>query len=202
MTNTKDKLKKIRLELSKVLLNLTEVTAEDGTVIVYEAEVVEVGTALFTYDEAGEQIVLADGEYVVDGQSVIVVEGLVAELPVAEEAPEEAPEEEMAASEEEVKPEEEVTASEEEVKPEEEVAASVEEAPEAVVETVSKEEFNSLVDSVTSLVEKFNTLSEKYSKIEKEPGTKPAKVEIKDSYAKGNDKLSAVKSMVQGNSTK
>lgn len=79
----KDQLIKIRMQLSKVLFNFSEVTTADGIVIIYEGEIAE-GLEVFTYDVDGNKIVLADGIYTITSDDktleIEVVEGKVASV--------------------------------------------------------------------------------------------------------------------------
>lgn len=85
MTNLKK-----RLELARLLKMFAETEAEDGTLFVYEGSL-EVGTNVYTPNEEGELVPVADGTYKVDGKTVEVKDGTIAE--VKEETVEEVVEE-------------------------------------------------------------------------------------------------------------
>lgn len=65
-------LKEIRASLTKMLFKLEEVTAEDGSVLLFDGEVIVEGMEVNTHDINGE-IVKANGEYIV-GEDVITIE--------------------------------------------------------------------------------------------------------------------------------
>ena len=74
MTNLKK-----RLELARLLKMFAETEAEDGTLFVYEGSL-EVGTNVYTPNEEGELVPVADGTYKVDGKTVEVKDGTIAEV--------------------------------------------------------------------------------------------------------------------------
>lgn len=96
MTNLKK-----RLELARLLKMFAETEAEDGTLFVYEGSL-EVGTNVYTPNEEGELVPVADGTYKVDGKTVEVKDGTITEVKeetvveVVEEVFEETPAEEPA----------------------------------------------------------------------------------------------------------
>lgn len=73
-------LKEIRQALGRVLFNFEEVTTSDGLIITYTGELA-VGAKVYTYDENGETIPLADGTYelTVIG-SIVVLNGEISEI--------------------------------------------------------------------------------------------------------------------------
>ena len=75
-----DKLKKIRIELTRVLLNFAEITTDDGIVILYDGETLEIGTSVFSLDENGEQIPLVDGSYIVGDVTYVSIDGKISEI--------------------------------------------------------------------------------------------------------------------------
>lgn len=131
----KDELIKIRMQLSKVLFNFSEITTADGIVIIYEGEIAE-GLEVFTYDVDGNKIVLADGIYIIttpDDKSleIEVVEGKVLSV-------------------------KDVT----EVEPEVEVEAPVVETEMKVVPDENEQKFSELNSKITQLTEVVNKLNE------------------------------------------
>lgn len=74
MTNLKK-----RLELARLLRMFAEATAEDGTLFVYEGEL-EVGNNVYTPNEEGELVPVADGTYKVEGKTVEVKGGTITEV--------------------------------------------------------------------------------------------------------------------------
>lgn len=94
-------------KLAKMILKLSEVKTDKATLI-YDGEL-EVGTAVFIEAENGEPMPAADGEYVLeDGTVIVVLEGLVSEIrpieaPVEEALEEETPAEEIKDDEKEIK---------------------------------------------------------------------------------------------------
>ena len=71
-----------RIKLMKQLLKFGSVTSDKGE-LYYEGEV-EVGLEVFVEGEDGEMVPATDGEYVVDKQTWVVVEGKVSEIKEAE----------------------------------------------------------------------------------------------------------------------
>ena len=69
---------------------MVEAILEDGTSIYSDSDAWAVGVRVFTKDVDGNEVVVMDGEYkTAEGITVVVVDGLVAELkPMEEEAPE------------------------------------------------------------------------------------------------------------------
>jgi hypothetical protein len=69
---------------------MVEAILEDGTSIYSDSDAWAVGVRVFTKDVDGNEVVVMDGEYkTAEGITVVVADGLVAELkPMEEEAPE------------------------------------------------------------------------------------------------------------------
>ena len=115
-----------RIKLMKQLLKFGSVTSDKGE-LYYEGEV-EVGLEVFVEGEDGEMVPATDGEYVVDKQTWVVVEGKVSEIKEVE--PEAEPDAVVVEQEEEqkpVEPSEEVKALEAKVKELEELVAAKDE---------------------------------------------------------------------------
>ena len=79
------KKKQFLLKLSKMILNLASVETDKG-VLNYEGELVE-GVEVFIEKE-GEFVPADDGEYIVEGKTIVVAEGKVKEIIDVEKEPE------------------------------------------------------------------------------------------------------------------
>lgn len=79
------KRKQFLLKLSKMILNLASVETDKG-VLTYEGELVE-GVEVFIEKE-GEFVPADDGEYIVEGKTIVVAEGKVKEIIEVEKEPE------------------------------------------------------------------------------------------------------------------
>lgn len=155
----KDELIKIRMQLSKVLFNFSEITTADGIVIIYEGEIAE-GLEVFTYDVDGNKIVLADGIYTIISDDktleIEVVEGKVASVKDITEA----------------EPEVETPV----VEPEVETEMSV------ITPDKNDQKFSELNSKITQLTEVVNKLNEVVLKFGLEKPVVDAKViEVNDS---------------------
>lgn len=161
----KDELIKIRMQLSKVLFNFSEITTADGIVIIYEGEIAE-GLEVFTYDVDGNKIVLADGIYTIvtpddKALEIEVVEGKVASVKDVTEA----------------EPEVETPAED----PVVETEMSV------VTPDVNEQKFSELNSKITQLTEVVNKLNEVVLKFGLEKPVVDAKViEVNDSKQSGS----------------
>lgn len=72
-------LKEVRISLSKILFNFSEIASGD-MIIVYEGDMLEVGINVYTYDENAEKINLPDGSYDTEIGVLVVVDGIVKEI--------------------------------------------------------------------------------------------------------------------------
>ena len=70
---------KVKLMLRSLILKAGELTTDDGKVLLYDGEELEVGTEVFVEVE-GEMVPAADGEYVAGDKTVVVREGKVEEI--------------------------------------------------------------------------------------------------------------------------
>lgn len=161
MTNLKK-----RLELARLLRMFAEATAEDGTLFVYEGEL-EVGNNVYTPNAEGELVPVADGTYKVDGKTVEVKDGTIAE--VKEEIVEEVVEEEF----------EDTPAAEEEPAKEEEFE---EEPAEEVRTTVEDELHTRIAELEAELAEKDARIAELETELVK--ANEPAEEPIEEKFAK------------------
>ena len=180
MANLKEKLETLRVSMSKILLNLSEVKTEEGVTVVYEGELIPGETKLFVYDEAGEQIPAPNGEYTIEGVKYTVTDGVI-EVPA-----EEAPVEEEAAIEEAPTTEEIV----EDIPAEPAVDVIVEEIVDAVEEVAEVDQIDpvqALADIVTKLVEKLDAMEKEMVNMNKDITLfkdRPAGEPIVDVYKK------------------
>lgn len=70
----------LKKTLGKFIANFSTVE-EDGVTYIYDGEVIREGLAVSTYDERGDVVPLSDGEYCIKGVKVVIVDGLVHDLP-------------------------------------------------------------------------------------------------------------------------
>ena len=71
------------LKLKKALHAFGEATAENGVVFPWNGDLT-VGSEIFVYDEMGEPVMPMDGEYIIEGNKVKVVNGKVTEMETVE----------------------------------------------------------------------------------------------------------------------
>lgn len=162
MTNLKK-----RLELARMLRMFAEGTAEDGTLFVYEGSL-EVGTNVYTPNEEGELVPVADGTYKVDGKTVEVKDGTIAE--VKEETVVEVVEEEFEETQDET---EEEPAKEEEFE---------EEPAEEVKTTVEDELHARIAELEAELAEKDARIAELEAELVK--ANEPAEEPVEEKFSK------------------
>ena len=78
---------KLKEKIKALLMQYAAVSTDKGNLI-YNTDMLEVGSEVYTENEAGENVPAADGEYVLeDGRTVVVAEGKVTEIKEKEEAP-------------------------------------------------------------------------------------------------------------------
>lgn len=158
-TNKENKYKKMINKFKNMLKEFLEkfgaIEAEDGTVLNFDGEVLEVGTAVT--DDEGNAV--ADGEYTYEGNVYTVAEGVVTEIkPVEDETTEETTEVEVEAEDEESDEAETTTETTEETTDEE---TTEEETTEDDVETLKKK--------IEDLMTEIDTLKKELEEIKKEP---------------------------------
>ena len=96
----------LKKTLGKFIANFSTIE-EDGKTFIFDGDEVREGLDISTYDENGDVIPLADGEYTIKGVKVKVVDGKVTELPEKDSKPsEEQPSEQKQVSELEKQPNE------------------------------------------------------------------------------------------------
>lgn len=152
-------LKKFKTKLARILAEFGVLTTEEG-VLYYDADELAVGVDVYTETEDGERTPAPDGDYHVEGKTVKVAEGKVAEIvePEAEPAAEAPAEEEVEAKKKKACCEDETPAAE---TPAEEAAAEVaEEVAEEVATEVAEEAAATLEDRVAALEETVAALTE------------------------------------------
>lgn len=78
---------KLKEKIKALLMQYAAVSTDKGSLI-YNTDMLEVGSEVFVEDENGENVPAADGEYILeDGRTVVVAEGKVTEIKEKEEAP-------------------------------------------------------------------------------------------------------------------
>lgn len=159
-------------KLARMLKLLSEVSTDKG-MLVSEGEI-EVGTEVFVYNEEGEAVPAADGEYIVDGGelTIVVVDGIVSEMRAKEEAPVEQP----------VEPETVVVEEAEEETPAEEAA---EEAAEET-ETVDIEALKAEIEALKAENEELKAKIAEYEQKEKEAEEPSVEEEDKQEFTVQN----------------
>lgn len=169
--------------LKQALLKLGSVATEDGTVLVYDNDVLETGAEVFVDGEEGLQP--APDKNYVSGEKTITVEGGIVtaivekeiEQPVeeVEETTEEVVEETTEEVAEEV-PEEETT----EETTEEVTEETVEEPTEETIEEPTVDELKAIIDEQQAVIEDLKAQIEELTKRLEEPAAEPAEEEFKN----------------------
>ena len=78
---------KLKEKIKALLMQYAAVSTDKGNLI-YNTDMLEVGSEVFVEDENGENVPATDGDYVLeDGRTVVVIEGKVTEIKEKEEAP-------------------------------------------------------------------------------------------------------------------
>lgn len=157
---------KMILKLSKILAKFSEIKT-DKAVLTINGEL-EIGAEVYTYDEAGEIVPAADGEYVAEDERVIVIaEGKVTEIKEKEEEVIEEPAAEEPAAEEEHLEEE---AAEETVE-----EPSEEPAEEEIVEDEKDAKIKELLEVIAQKDEQIALLEAQLAELAK-PLEEPVKM--------------------------
>lgn len=73
------KLVELKKSLGKMISNFS-VTTEDGKEIIFDGDKLYKGLEVNTYNESGDVIPLEDGEYVINGTKVMVMNGKISEI--------------------------------------------------------------------------------------------------------------------------
>lgn len=185
--------------LKQALLKLGSVATEDGTVLVYDNDVLETGAEVFVDGEEGLQP--APDKNYVSGEKTITVEGGIVTAIVEKEI--EQPEEEVEETTEEVVEEtteevaEEVPEEETTEETTEEVTEETVEEPteEEVIEGPSVDELNGIIDEQKAVIEDLKAQIEELKRKLSEPAAEPAEEEFKNQKptTTGNSKIDFTK---------
>lgn len=74
------RLVEIKKQIGKFIANFS-VTEEDGREYIFNGETIREGLEISTYNENGDIVPLEDGEYIIKGVKVVIVDGRISELP-------------------------------------------------------------------------------------------------------------------------
>ena len=165
---------KLKEKIKALLMQYAAVSTDKGNLI-YNTDMLEVGSEVFVEDENGENVPAADGEYILeDGRTVIVAEGKVTEIKEKEEAP-----------------------AEPEMKPEEEqMVDEMPAEPETPVETPAEDEkVTALEERVATLEAQLADVIAKLAEIQTTPAASPAEEEfdnIKKPKVDPKNKMAAI----------
>jgi outer membrane biosynthesis protein TonB len=178
--------------LKKALLRLGSVSTEDGTTLVYDNDVLEVGNEVFVDGDEG-LTPAPDKDYIYDDKVISVEGGVVIAIvakPVEQEETEETTEEEVTeeVTEETTEETEEETTEEEVTEEEVTEEETTEETEETTEETTEEEmpeeptvdELKAVIDEQKSVIEDLNRQIEELKKQLEEPAAAPAEEEFKN----------------------
>lgn len=178
--------------LKKALLKLGSVSTEDGTTLVYDNDVLEVGAEVFIDGDEG-MTPAPDKDYLYDGKTITVEGGKVTSIVENEiEQPEEETTEEVI---EETTEEETTEVTEEETTEEttEEVTEeeTTEEETEETIEEPTVDELKAIIDEQKAVIEDLKAQIEELTKRLEEPAAEPAEEEFKNQkpITTGNSKI-------------
>lgn len=200
------KLELIKLKLSQILFQFKNIKTDKG-VLEYDGEL-EVNTKVYITDENGERKEIEDGNYITeDGVTIVVANGVVAEIIEKEEEVIEEPttEEEVIETVEEPKTEEPI---EEEPTTEEEVIEEPTEEPtdnEIDVLKTEIEELKNKLEEFAVIIEKLveknnidaNNIETRLSKIENMSASKPIEQEVEITKKRSNTGDSKVDNFIK-----
>ena len=172
--------------LKKALLRLGSVSTEDGTTLVYDNDVLEVGNEVFVDGDEG-LTPAPDKDYIYDDKVISVEGGVVIAIvakPVEQEETEETTEEEVT----EETTEETVEETTEETIEETTEEETTEETEETTEETTEEEmpeeptvdELKAVIDEQKAVIEDLNRQIEELKKQLEEPAAAPAEEEFKN----------------------
>lgn len=171
--------------LRKALLSLGSTTTEDGTVLVYDNEVLEVGAEVFIDGDEG-LVPAPDKDYVFDGKTITVEGGKVTAIVENEvEQPVEETVEETETTETETLVEETTEETTEEVT-EEPVEEPTEEE---VIEEPSVDELKEIIEEQKAMIESLKNENEELKKKLEEPAAEPAEEEFKNQKTVENNRI-------------
>ena len=167
---------KLKEKIKALLMQYAAVSTDKGNLI-YNTDMLEVGSEVFVEDENGENVPAADGEYMLeDGRTVIVAEGKVTEIKEKEEAP----------AEPEMKPEEEQMVDEMPADPE---------SPAEPEMPAENEKITALEERVATLEAQLADVIAKLAEIQTTPAASPAEEEfdnIKKPKVDPKNKMAAI----------
>lgn len=186
--------------LRKALLSLGSTATEDGTVLVYDNDVLEVDSEVFVDGDEGLQPA-PDKHYISEGKTITVEGGKVTsiveneiEQPVEETTEETVEEIETAETE---TPVEETTEekTEEETETTEEVTEEPVEEPteEEVIEEPSVDELKEIIEEQKTVISDLKTQIEELTKKLEEPSAEPVEEEFKKQKPTENGKIDFTK---------
>ena len=165
---------KLKEKIKALLMQYAAVSTDKGNLI-YNTDMLEVGSEVFVEDENGENVPAADGEYILeDGRTVVVAEGKVTEIKEKEEAP-----------------------AEPEAKPaEEQMVDEMPAEPETPAETPAEDEkVTALEERVATLEAQLADVIAKLAEIQTTPAASPAEEEfdnIKKPKVDPKNKMAAI----------
>ena len=164
---------KLKEKIKALLMQYAAVSTDKGNLI-YNTDMLEVGSEVFVEDENGENVPAADGEYMLeDGRTVVVAEGKVTEIKEKEEAP-----------------------AEPEVKPaEEQMVDETTETPAEPEMPAEDEKVTALEERVATLEAQLADVIAKLAEIQTTPAASPAEEEfdnIKKPKVDPKNKMAAV----------
>ena len=164
---------KLKEKIKALLMQYAAVSTDKGNLI-YNTDMLEVGSEVFVEDENGENVPAADGEYILeDGRTVVVAEGKVTEIKEKEEAP-----------------------AEPEIPAEEQMVDEMPAEPETPAETPAEDEkVTALEERVATLETQLADVIAKLAEIQTTPAASPAEEEfdnIKKPKVDPKNKMAAI----------
>ena len=148
----------MKKQLGKFIANFS-VTEEDGKEYIFDGDTIHEGLTIQTYDEKGDIVPLADGEYTIKGVKCTVADGLVSSLPEKESKVEDKPVEKP-----EGKPGEETKVEVEDKDPNKDYAAQAEQY---------KKEVEQLQSDITAKDKRIKELEAEVEELKKKPLASP-----------------------------
>lgn len=172
--------------LKKALLKLGSVSTEDGTTLVYDNDVLEVGAEVFIDGDEG-MTPAPDKDYIYDGKTITVEGGKVTSIVENEiEQPEEKTTEEVI---EETTEEETTEVTEEETSEEVTEEETTEEETEETIEEPTVDELKAIIDEQKAVIEDLKAQIEELTKRLEEPAAEPAEEEFKNQKTVENSRI-------------
>lgn len=163
---------KLKEKIKALLMQYAAVSTDKGNLI-YNTDMLEVGSEVFVEDENGENVPAADGEYMLeDGRTVVVAEGKVTEIKEKEEAP-----------------------AEPEAPAEEQMVDETTETPAEPAAPAENEKVTALEERVATLESQLADVIAKLAEIQTTPAASPAEEEfdnIKKPKVDPKNKMAAI----------